>query len=104
MILSLSRARRYNGLLMGSFADAIQDTDACGGACPPDKPVCGRGGACVAPTCERDARPYCHNSSVAGIRARQMCPEVRASEEGERSREEGERERERASERESVCV
>ena len=30
-------------------------------------------GTCVAPTCAH-AAPYCHNASIAGVRARQVCP------------------------------
>eukprot|EP00966_Prymnesium_polylepis_P316996 7324402-Prymnesium_polylepis.1 len=40
--------------------------------CPAHKPMC-QAGVCVEPTCANDHR-FCNDDSVAGVRARQLCP------------------------------
>ena len=76
----------YINLLKGSFGAAIRifesDYSACyetgelrpGEPCPPETPIC-KEGKCSTATCA-DAAPYCHFESVAGVRARQVCPQT----------------------------
>ena len=60
----------YDGLLQGAMGDAI-DAD-CEGGCPAATPVC-LDGKCMKAKCQ-DVQRYCHDNSVAGVRARQLCP------------------------------
>ena len=62
----------YEKLNRNAFAAAIPD-EACGG-CPYDAPLCLPDGSCVDVTSCEMARPYCHMPSLAGLRARQLCP------------------------------
>ena len=73
---TLNQPGLYRYLIQGAFGDAANPPTrfGCGGGppCPATTPLC-ENGVCVAPTCEQ-ARPYCANSTVAGLRARQLCP------------------------------
>ena len=74
----------YDGLLQGAMGDAIDgkcmnDTCPaqgvqlyCEGGCSAETPVC-LGGKCMKANC-KDVQHYCHKNSVAGVRARQLCP------------------------------
>lgn len=68
----------YQNLLQGAMGDAVSSANvsACGGliGCPAETPMCDDG-ECVVPTCARVAS-YCRESSVAGVRARQLCPQT----------------------------
>jgi hypothetical protein len=61
----------YTPMLKSSFADTV-DKEDCGGSCPEATPFC-LNAACIDPNCTHSA-PYCTESSVRGVRARQLCP------------------------------
>ena len=68
----------YQNLLEGAMGDAVgtANRSACGSAngCTADAPMCHEG-ACVKPTCTL-VKSYCHKNNVAGVRARQLCPQT----------------------------
>mmetsp|Transcript_36411 Transcript_36411/g.97292 ORF Transcript_36411/g.97292 Transcript_36411/m.97292 type:complete len:755 (-) Transcript_36411:467-2731(-) len=66
----------YKNLLQGAFADAANEPGGCGASrepCPMETPFCSDSGECVAPACA-NAEVFCRNNTLAGLRARQLCP------------------------------
>ena len=67
----------YANLIHGAMADAANSVEGsvCGPSgkgCPATAPLC-RDGECIIPSCANVAR-HCHENTVAGVRARQLCP------------------------------
>lgn len=71
------RGLGYDTQLQGTMGDAIRQgessacEDANGLGCPAERPIC-KDGECITAVCS-DLKMYCHKSSVAGVRARQLC-------------------------------
>lgn len=58
-------------LMKTAMGDAA-DWRSCGQKCPETEPLCFNG-ICIDPVCA-DVKSYCSQTSVAGLRARQLCP------------------------------
>jgi len=71
-----ARSGRQN-LMAGALAFSMRQTypnEECGGFCPNLTPLC-KDGECTFPDCSI-AEQFCFSSSLAGVRARQMCPKT----------------------------
>jgi hypothetical protein len=67
----------YVNLLQNAIGDVVDPT-ACGGSCGFQTPMCNASqGRCIVPTCaDVKANGFCRESSLRGVRARQVCPQT----------------------------
>ena len=71
---NLVRGSLEEALRERSVRPILENADGCGGYCPPERPIC-EAGQCTELQC-RHAQPYCNQSSIAGLRSRQICPQT----------------------------
>jgi hypothetical protein len=67
---------QYVNMVEEAMGDAVGAAE-CGGSCPIGRTLCNAtSGQCVRATCATSVKPYCHQNSLAGIRARQLCSDT----------------------------
>ena len=79
--LDVSIGAMNRNILVGSLIDAVSlvgvncndDPNLVEGNCPSSRPFCNPYGVCVEATCEA-VTPFCNSTTIAGVRARQLCP------------------------------